>query len=94
MEEAADSAFVVVNSFDYENEEIADIMSERQIHAEVFEIDRLQSVQRLEYLNCFKQMYNAQELPMVFLRDKFVGGFKGVQEHFAKQDEINRIKSN
>ena len=37
------SAFVVVNSFDYENEQIEDVMAQRRIMAEVFEIDRLKA---------------------------------------------------
>ena len=35
------SALVVINSFDYEKEVIEDIMTEKKIYAEVFELDRI-----------------------------------------------------
>ena len=84
--EESQSAFVVVNSFDYENEDIREMMSERKIIAEVFEIDRLQSQQRMEYLNCFKKIYAAEELPMVFMKERYIGGVKDLQNFFAQVD--------
>ena len=47
------SALVFVNSFDYEKEDIEDIMTANKIYAEVFEIDRVKIEERQEYLNCF-----------------------------------------
>ena len=35
------SALVFVNSFDFEKEEVEDIMIDNRIYAEVFEIDRV-----------------------------------------------------
>jgi hypothetical protein len=36
------SALVFVNSFDYEKEDIEDLMNAKKIYAEVFELDRVQ----------------------------------------------------
>ena len=47
------TGLVVINSFDFELEDIRDEMIDRKIFAEVFEIDRLRPDSRLEYLNCF-----------------------------------------
>jgi hypothetical protein len=35
------TSLVVINSYDYEKEDIEDIMHERRIYADVFEIDHL-----------------------------------------------------
>ena len=88
-----DTAFVVVNSFDPENEEVEDIMNERRIRAEVFEIDRLKQQQRAEYLNCFKKLYSCEELPMVFMKDQFVGGVQGLQDYFKNMDKAGTMLS-
>lgn len=63
------TALVVVNSFDYEKEDIEEIMTQQRIYTDVFEIDRIKPEQRLEYLNCFNELTNTKELPMVFLKD-------------------------
>ena len=66
-------------------------MQERRIPAEVFEIDRLKAQQRMEYLNCFKKMFNCDELPMIFMRDQFVGGFAGLQSYLSNMDEKAKL---
>ncbi len=70
------SALVFVNSFDYEKEDIEDYMTERKIYAEVFEIDRLRPDERMEYLNCLNAEYGTKQLPLILIKDKFVGDFK------------------
>ena len=82
-QDPAPSALVFINSFDYEKEGIEDIMVEQKIYAEVFEIDRIKQDQRLEYLNCFHKMFKTRELPMVFLKDQFIGNLSAVQKHFV-----------
>ena len=47
------TGLVIINSFDYQLEDIRDDMVDNRIYADVFEIDRLQPDERLEYLNCF-----------------------------------------
>ena len=47
------SSLVFLNSFDYEKDTIEELMTERKIYAEVFEIDRMRKDQRMEYINCF-----------------------------------------
>ena len=73
------TSLVVINSFDYQLEDIRDEMESKKIYAEVFEIDRLQAEHRLEYLNCFNEMVSTKELPMIFMKDKFVGNLQGLQ---------------
>jgi len=60
---------VVINSFDYEKDDIEEDMTRRKIVTEVFEIDRLRSEDRNDYLNCFNEMYKTRQLPMIFLKD-------------------------
>ena len=47
------TGLVVINSFDYQLDDIREEMIDRKIYADVFEIDRLQKDSRQEYLNCF-----------------------------------------
>ena len=77
------TSLVVINSFDFQLEEIRDEMESRQIYTEVFEIDRLSPEDRLEYLNCFNEMYSTRSLPIIFIKDNFVGNYQGLQGHFA-----------
>ena len=61
------SALVFVNSFDFKKDEIEDYMEDNRIYAEVFEIDRMRTDDRAEYLNCFQEMYGTKQLPIIFL---------------------------
>jgi len=54
------SALVFVNSFDFEKEDIEDYMEENKIYAEVFEIDRIKTEERLEYLNCLNAEFGSK----------------------------------
>ena len=63
------SALVFVNSFDFKKDEIEDYMEDNRIYAEVFEIDRMRTDDRAEYLNCFQEMYGTKQLPIIFLKD-------------------------
>ena len=56
-EEAMNSALVFVNSFDFEKDDIEDVMTDRRIYTEVVEVDRMRSEERGEYLSCFKKLY-------------------------------------
>lgn len=75
------SALVFVNSFDFEKEDIEDFMEQNKIYAEVFEIDRMRSEERLEYLNCLNVEYGTKQLPIIFLKDKFIGDFKALKAY-------------
>ena len=57
-------------------------MEEKKIIAEVFEVDRMKDLQRLEYLNCFKKMFNTSDLPLVIMKDQIIGGYSNLEEHF------------
>ena len=76
------SALVVINSFDCEKDDIEDEMTRRRIYTEVFEIDRLRSEDRNDYLNCFQELYDTRQLPLIFLGDKYIGNFSHFQAHF------------
>ena len=54
------SGLVFVNSFDHEKDDIEDLMVEKKIVTEVFEIDRVRSEDRAEYLNCFKTLFGTK----------------------------------
>lgn len=69
------TALVFVNTFDYQKDQIEDFMVEKKIYAEVFEIDRMKKDQRSEYLNCFQEMYGSKNLPMIFLKDTYIGNW-------------------
>ena len=77
------TGLVVINSFDFELEDIRDEMVDRKIYADVFEIDRLHKDERLEYLNCFHEIYETKKLPMIFLKDRFIGDYSKLKNHFA-----------
>ena len=77
------TGLVIINSFDYELDEIKDDMIDRRIYAEVFEIDRLQSHERLEYLNCFQEMYQTKQMPMIFIKDQFIGDYSALKNRFT-----------
>ena len=79
------SALVFVNSFDFEKEEIEEYMENHKIYAEVFEIDRMRSEERLEYLNCLNAEYGTKQLPIIFLKDKFIGDFKKLRDHHTSE---------
>ena len=68
-EDNMQTSLVIINSFDYQLEDIRDEMEDRKIYAEVFEIDRLKAEHRIEYLNCFSEMYKTKQLPMIFIKD-------------------------
>jgi len=70
------SSLVFLNTFDYSKDMIEDFMEERRIYAEVFEIDRMRKEDRGEYLNCFNDMFGTKQLPVIFLKDTFVGNFQ------------------
>lgn len=76
------SALVIINSFDCDKEEIEEQMTKRRIYTEVFEIDRLRVEDRNDYLNCFQEMYETRQLPLIFLGDKYIGNFSQLQAHF------------
>ena len=78
------SALVFVNSFDYEKDTIEDLMTKKKVITEVFEIDRMQREQRLEYLNCFQKIYSTRELPMVFISGHLIGNTQALENHFNK----------
>lgn len=75
------SALVFVNSFDFEKEDIEEYMEYHKIYAEVFEIDRMRSEERLEYLNCLNTEFGTKQLPMIFLKDKFIGDLKALRAY-------------
>ena len=77
------TGLVVINSFDYQLDDIREEMIDRKIYADVFEIDRLQKDSRQEYLNCFQEMFSTKELPMIFMKDKFIGNYQDLQSHFS-----------
>ena len=77
------TSLVIINSFDYQLEDIRDEMEDRKIYAEVFEIDRLKAEHRLEYLNCLSDMFKTKQLPMIFLKDQYVGNYEALKAHFA-----------
>jgi len=72
------SALVVLNSFDYEKEDIEEVMVENRTYADVFEIDRMRTEDRALYLNCFYKKFQTTDLPMIFVKEKFVGGLEGL----------------
>ena len=84
-EDPTDTSLVIINSFDYELEDIRDEMTEKRIAAEVFEIDRLQPELRTEYLNCLHEMYSTKKLPMIFMKDVYVGDYNGFKNHLAQR---------
>lgn len=67
------TALVFVNSFDFAKEDIEEYMEQNKIYAEVFEIDRMRSDERMEYMNCINTLYGTRTLPAIFIKDKFVG---------------------
>ena len=79
------TALVVCNSFDADRFDIEDFLQDRQYMTEMFEVDRMPKEERLDYLNCFRevklssdydfQMYQTTEFPMVFVKDQFIGGY-------------------
>lgn len=73
----------MINSFDFEVDDIKEEMESHRIVADVFEIDRLQPDHRLEYLNCFQEMYGSRKLPMIFMDDKLVGGLREFRSQVA-----------
>ena len=75
------TALIVMNSFDCDKDEIEQLMTERKVIAEVFEIDRLRKEDRNDYLNCFHDIYKTKELPMIFIKDQFVGNLKQLHAH-------------
>ena len=77
------TSLVVANSFDFELDDIREDMIDRRIYAEVFEIDRLHVDHRTEYLNCFQAMFSSKKLPMIFLKDKFIGDYPAFRSHFS-----------
>lgn len=85
--EAGETALVVINSFDYEKDDIEEDMTRRKIVTEVFEIDRLRSEDRNDYLNCFNEMYKTRQLPMIFLKDQYIGDYQALRAHW----EANKI---
>jgi glutaredoxin len=76
------SALVFVNSFDFEKDDIEDLMNEKKIYAEVFEIDRMLKDERVEYLNCFSSLYGSKQMPLIFIKDKYIGGLAELQKEF------------
>ena len=58
-------------------------MVDSRIYAEVFEIDRLQPHERLEYLNCFQAMFKTKKMPMIFVKDKFIGDYAAFKNRSA-----------
>lgn len=52
-DDSANTALVVMNSFDCDKDSIEEAMVEKRILTEVFEIDRLRPEDRNDYLNCF-----------------------------------------
>ena len=79
------TGLVVINSFDCDLEDIRDEMVDRRVYADVFEVDRLHKDERLEYLNCFYEMYETKKLPMIFLKDNFIGDYNKLKSHFASK---------
>ena len=79
------SSLVFLNTFDYSKDTIEDFMEERRIYAEVFEIDRMRKEDRGEYLNCFNDMFGTKQLPVIFLKDTFVGNFQQLQRFDCEQ---------
>ena len=75
------TSLVIINSFDFQLDDIREEMEDRRIHTEVFEIDRLQADQRLEYLNCFQDMFQTKKLPMIFAKDKLLGDFSKFKQY-------------
>ena len=45
------------------------------------EIDRMRSEERLEYLNCLNTEYGTKQLPIIFLKDKFIGDLKALRAY-------------
>ncbi len=54
------TSLVFLNSFDFQKEDIEDFMEDNKIYAEVFEIDRMRSGDRMEYLNCLNSMFGTK----------------------------------
>ena len=77
------TSLVVCNSFDFELDDIKEDMIDSKIYAEVFEIDRLHKDHRVEYLNCFQDMFKTKKLPMIFLKDQFIGDYSALRSHSA-----------
>jgi hypothetical protein len=50
------TALVICNSFDAERIDIEDFLDEKRILSEMFEIDRVRSEERQDYLNCFNEV--------------------------------------
>lgn len=73
VNENSNNALVVMNSFDCDKDVIEDLMTEHRIVTEVFEIDRLRIEDRNDYFNCFNEIYKSKELPLIFLKNQFIG---------------------
>ena len=83
-----DTGLVIINSFDCDLDDIRDEMIDRKIYADVFEVDRLRPDERLEYLNCFQEMFSTKKLPMIFLKDQYIGDFAQMKSQWASQQML------
>lgn len=56
------------------------------------EIDRLNKIEREEYLMCFNKMYKSRILPLVFIKDDLVASgyqsHKDLQKYFSERTFI------
>ena len=83
------SSLVVINSFDGSKEDIEEVLEKHRVYSDVFEIDRLNAIDREEYLLCFNKMYSTRLLPLIFVKNRFVGGgfeaLDSLERHFKEK---------
>ncbi|CDW74449.1 UNKNOWN [Stylonychia lemnae] len=70
------TALVFCDSSQQETKEMEDYLTQKDVLAEMFEINRMLPREMSEYMNCISEMYQVKELPVIIYQGAKVDSFE------------------